>query len=200
MKLLRVIPEADMVAAFLKAEISSDRFRSDVREAMLSFGVPDLLITHPNTKESRENALRAEVLGAYRGYRRNGGMFEGVPDDLTWHEAEIARAEFGNLRYVDYSYWNELTDNTHVVKVGVGNIRKGRIVFGVSNDRFLALAEEIRRGRHNFGPMILWGQDVASPLEILEGHLRATALGLAGEEAPAVVEAIIGLVKAPDPL
>lgn len=187
-----------MVAAYLKAEISSDRFSSDIRQAMISFGVSELTITHPNTQNPRQNALRAEVLGSYRGYRQNRDMFENVPNNLTWYKAELARQEIDDLRYVDYSYWNELTDNTHIVRAGVENIKKGKIVFGVPNNRFFALAEEIRRGRHDFGPVILWGQDIASPLEILEGHLRATALGLAGEEAPAAVEAIIGLVKTPD--
>ena len=51
-------------------------------------------------------------------------MFDGIPDSLTWHEAEMTRQEIGGLRYVDYSYWNELTDNTHLVKDGVKNIRR----------------------------------------------------------------------------
>lgn len=63
-------------------------------------------------------------------------MFEGIPDGLTWYDAEIARAEIADLRYVDYSYWNELTDNSHLVKDGLANIRKGKVVFEVSNDRF----------------------------------------------------------------
>jgi hypothetical protein len=187
-----------MVAAYLKAEISSARFGSDVMEAMRAFGVSEALITDPDTTSRRENALRAEVLGAYRGYRQNREMFEGVPDDLTWYEAELTRLEVGELRYVDYSYWNELTDNTHVVRDGVENIRRGRVVFGVANDRFLAFAEEIRRGGHDFGPMILWGHDVGSPLEILEGHLRATALGLAGEGAPAAIDVLVGIVTEPE--
>ncbi|HXR73862.1 hypothetical protein [Actinocrinis sp.] len=195
MKLLRTISEAEMVAAFLKAEISSTRFGSEVRAVMRSFGVPEHLVIHPDPADDHENALRAEVLGAYRGYRRNREMFEGVPDDLTWYKAELERSEIGNLRYVDYSYWNELTENTRLVKVGVANIMEGKVVFGVPNDRFLALAQDIRHGRHDFGPVILWAQDAAAPLEILEGHLRATALGLAGDEAPAAVEAIVGLLR-----
>lgn len=199
-RLLKAIPEANMVAAYLKAEISSHRFGPDIRQSMLSCGVSEPIVTHPNTRDPQQNALRAQVLGAYRGYRQNREMFEGVPHDLTWYEAELTGPDVGNLRYVDYSYWNELTDNTHIVGVGVENIKNGKVVFGVPNNRFFALAEEIRRGRHDFGPVILWGQDIASPLEILEGHLRATAIALAGEEAPAAIEAIIGLVKTPESL
>ena len=187
-----------MVAAFLGAEISSARFRADVVEAMRSFGVEKSVITRPDITSSRENALRAKVLGAYRGYRQDRDMFEGVPDNLTWYEAEVTRAEIGGLRYVDYSYWNELSSNTHMVMAGVKNIQNGVVVFGVSNDRFLTFADEIRNGKNDFGPMILWSQDIAAPLEILEGHLRATALGLAGEKAPATIHVLIGLVNAPE--
>ncbi|MGC1869318.1 MAG: hypothetical protein WA700_00040 [Acidobacteriaceae bacterium] len=76
---------------------------------MKSLRVADALVTHPDTSNNHENELRSAVLGMYRGYLQNREMFEGVPDDLRWYEAELPRAEIANLRYVDYSYWNELT-------------------------------------------------------------------------------------------
>jgi hypothetical protein len=193
MKLLRKVPEAAMVAAFLKAEYSSPRFSGDLKKTMRSFGAEEAVITQPDITDMRENELRAQVLGAYRGYQQGREMFDGIPDNLTWHEAELTRQEIGNLRYVDYSYWNELTDNTHLVKDGVKNIQSGKTVFGVPHDRFWAVTERILRGDHDFEPIILWGQDSGSPLEILEGHLRATAFGLAGDKAPRVIQVLVGL-------
>src|ERR1700683_1827179 len=186
-----------MVAAFLKAEFSSPRFSGDLRKAMQSFCAAEAVITRPDTTDLRENELRAQVLGAYRGYRQDREMFAGIPDDLSGHEAEITRQELGDLRYVDYSYWNELTDNTHLVRDGVRNIQEGKLVFGVANDRFWVLTEQILRGEHDFEPIILWGQDSGSPLEILEGHLRATAFGLAGDKAPDVIRVLAGLLPHP---
>jgi hypothetical protein len=197
MKLLRRVPEEAMVSAFLKAEFFSARFGDDLRTAMTSFGVADAVVTHPDISNDRENQLRSAVLGAYRGYRQNREMFEGVPENLTWYEAELTRCDIANLRYVDYSYWNELTDQTRLVKDAVANIRQGKIVFDVPNDRFLSMAEDIRRGIHIFEPIILWGQDIGSSLEILEGHLRATAFGLADEKAPTDIRALVGLVHSP---
>lgn len=197
MKLLKQIPETAMVADFLKAEFTSPRFSADVKKAMRSVGVEEPVVTHPDVESSRENELRAKVLSACRGYRENREMFVDVPDNLTWYEAEISRDEIGNLRYVDYSYWNELTDDTHLVRDGVKNIGKGKIVFDVPHDRFLEFAEKIRRGGNDFGPIIIWGQAINSPLQILEGHLRATALGLAADKAPATVRALVGFVNAP---
>jgi hypothetical protein len=193
MKLLREIPEAAMVAAFLKAELTSVRFSAKLKKVMSAVGVAEQVIAEPNIESEADNALRAQVLGDYRGYGQNREMFTDVPTDLTWYEAELPRGEIGNLHYVDYSYWNELTDHTHLVKRAVVNIEKGKIVFEVPNDRFLALAGAIRQGKHDFGPMILWGKSADGPLAILEGHLRATAFGLAGDEAPEVVRVIVGL-------
>lgn len=197
MRLVKRVPEAAMVAAFLRAEVSSPRFGADVRKAMRAHEVGTAVISHPDLGNEQDNELRALVLGECRGYRQNRAMFEGIPDGLIWYDAELARSEIGDLRYVDYSYWNELTGHSHLVRDGVRSIRKGKIVYDVPNDRFWALAEEVRRGGRDFEPMILWGRDPDAPLEILEGHLRATAFGLAGDEAPAVIEALVGLVNAP---
>lgn len=185
-----------MVATFLKAEYLSERFSDELKKTMQKLGIDDKIITNPNIKDERENQLRTQVLGDYRGYKQNRAIFTNFPDDLIWYKAELEREEIGNLQYVDYSYWNELTDHTHLVKDAVKNIHKGKIVFEVPNDRFLAVAEKVREGEHNFEPMILWGENEHSPLTILEGHLRATAFGLAGDKAPVAIGVIVGLKHA----
>lgn len=198
MKLLEQVPEAAMVAAFLKAEISSPRFAEDVREAIQSFGGDEAQIIHPDITNEHENELRARILGKYRGYRQNREMFIDIPANLTWLEAELSNNEIRDLKYVDYDYWNELTGGSHLVKDGVQNIQKGKIVFDVPNDRFLTLAEEIQKGKHVFEPIIVWGHTIDAPLEILEGHLRATAFALAGNKAPASIKVLVGLESLPD--
>jgi len=182
-----------MVAAFLKAEFTSPRFGDELKKVMKEQGIAEEIIAKPNLNNEDENRLRAQVLGEYRGYKQNSKIFQGFPDDLTWYEAELARDEIGDLQYVDYSYWNELSDHTHQVKRAVANIQKGKVVFGVSHDRFLTVAEHIRQGKQNLEPMILWSKNTDSPLTILEGHLRATAFGLAGEKAPLTIKVIVGL-------
>lgn len=97
MKLLAPIPEAAMVAAFLKAEYTSERFSDELKKAMRKLGVDDKVITNPNCKDESENQLRARVLGDYRGYKQNREMFIDSPDDLTWYEAELDREDIGDL-------------------------------------------------------------------------------------------------------
>lgn len=184
-----------MVAVFLRAEFTSPRFSGELKKAMHLVGASEALITDPDIMNDQDNELRAKVLGEYRGYRQNRELFEGFPDNLNWYEAELTRDEIGDLHYVDYSYWNELSNHNHMVKDAVKNIRKGKIVFDVPHDRFLDVAEDIRQGKSDFEPMILWGQTTDSPLTILEGHLRATAFGLAADKAPATIQTIIGLVE-----
>jgi hypothetical protein len=193
MKLLKKIPEAAMVAAFLKAEFSSTRFSHELKQAMKKLGVAEKVVAEPNLENETDNKLRARVLGEYRGYGQNREMFQDVPDNLKWYEAELKREEIGDLHYVDYSYWNELTNHTHCVKDAIANIQKGKIVFNVSNDKFWAVSQLIRQAKHDFEPMILWGDSKGSTLEVLEGHLRATAFGLAGDEAPETIKVIVGL-------
>jgi len=193
MKLLAQIPESAMVASFLKAEINSERFSGELKKVMLRLGIAKHVVTDPNLEDEEQNKLRAQLLGDYRGYKQNREIFTNFPDDLTWYKAELERKEIGNLKYVDYSYWNELTDHTHLVKDAVKNIQKGKVVFDVPNDRFLTVAETIKQSDHDFEPMILWGEDERSSLTILEGHLRATAFGLAGMKTPATIQIIVGL-------
>lgn len=193
MKLLAQIPESAMVATFLEAELTSERFANELKRVMQKLNVPEKTVVEPDLQDDQENELRAKVLGDYRGYKQNREIFTNFPNDLTWYKAELDRDEVGGLRYVDYSYWNELTDHTHLVKDAVKNIQRGKTVFNVPNDRFLAVAEKIRQGEHDFGPMILWGKDEHSPLTILEGHLRATAFGLAEDKAPGTIKALVGL-------
>jgi hypothetical protein len=160
---------------------------------MKKLNIAERVIIKPDLKNETENELRARALGEYRGYGQHREMFQDVPDNLHWYEAELKRKEIGNLRYVDYSYWNELTDHTHCVRDAVANIQKGKSVFDVSHDRFWSVSQLIRQAKHDFEPMILWGDDKDSTLEIIEGHLRATTFGLAEDEAPETIKVIVGL-------
>lgn len=195
MRLVASIPESTMVATFLKAELDSERFAEELKRTMQKLRVPESIIATPNLQDKQENQIRAKVLGDYRGYKQNREIFTNFPENLAWYLAELNRAEIGNLHYVDYSYWNELTDNTHLVKDAVKNIQDGKIVFNVPNDRFLTLAEKIGNQEHDFEPIIVWGKDEYGALTILEGHLRATALGLAGDKTPKTIKAILGLKR-----
>lgn len=122
MELLKRVSEDAMVAAFLKEELHSTRFSDELRKAMRRHGVSETQITKPDITNEQDNAQLTKVLGEYRGYQQHREMFTDIPDKLAWYVAEISRNEIGNLQYVDYSYWNELTDQSYLVSYGVANI------------------------------------------------------------------------------
>ena len=187
-----------MIAEYLRAEIDSPRFGFEVRRTLDELCLNEALVRQPDIANPKENAARAAVLGRWRGYGHDRDMFAGVPIDLIWFQASLTREDIGALRCVDYSYWNELTGGSRLVRDAVRRVRSGVVVFNVSNHRFVELAADISEGRAAFGPLIVWGRVANGPLELIEGHLRATALGLAGSAASDCVPAIVGLVDAPN--
>lgn len=92
------------------------------------------------------------------------------------------------MRYIDYSYWNELSGGSRLPVDAAGRIREGVRVFGISNQRFLDAADAVARGER-FPPLILAGPHY-DDLVCLEGHLRLTGYALAG--FPVEVECLIG--------
>jgi hypothetical protein len=78
MRFAQRIPEEAMVAHFLLTELHSVRFGTAIRDLLERGQVDVQLIEHPNLNDPSENAQRAELLGALRGYRRNADVFTGV--------------------------------------------------------------------------------------------------------------------------
>ncbi len=173
-----------MVACFLRGELTSARFGADVRAALAAAGLPERLLTAPDLTDGAANRARRELLGATRGYGRQRELFDAdFPDRVRWTRVELAPDELARVRYVDYSYWNELSGGSRRPADAATRIRAGVRVFGVSNRRFVAAARALARGA-SFPPMILVGRELDA-LVCLEGHLRLTAHALAGFPAPA---------------
>jgi hypothetical protein len=183
--------EADMVACFLFGELTSDRFGPGLREALSAAGLSERLVTQADLSDEDENRARRELLGVTRGYGENRDVFDEVfpdPASVRWVRAELSQAELARVRYIDYSYWNELSGGSRLPLDAARRIREGVCVFGVSNERFLDAARSISKGER-FAPLILAGQQV-DDLVCLEGHLRLTGYALAG--FPVQVECLIG--------
>ena len=55
--------EAEMIACFLGAELTSERFSEAIRSALAAAGQPESLLTHPDLSNANENAARHGPLG-----------------------------------------------------------------------------------------------------------------------------------------
>lgn len=96
------------------------------------------------------------------------------------------------VRYIDYSYWNELSGGSRLPSDAAIRIWKGAMVFGMSTHHFLEMAEALRNGA-KYPELILIGAEAHSALVVLEGHARLTAYALVPDLIPRDLIAIVGL-------
>jgi hypothetical protein len=177
MKIIKNSSPEEAVLAWLKAELNSDRFSHDLKTAIDGLDQSEVLITEPNLDDVSENEMRWKILKNYRTW------LDRDFDDYDWKEVELNKGDVADLDYIDYSYWNELSDNTRKVGRAANNISNHKIVFDVPNDRFYSVAKDAERGK-DFTPIIVVSKRNDNQGEILEGHLRATGYALSEQTKP----------------
>lgn len=192
MRVLRDASEAEMILSFLRQELDSRRFREQLLTALENAGASEALIRSGDLTSGEQNLLRARVLGLFRGYP-DREIFERYPPDVAWKLAAMDADDLARLRYVDYSYWNELSAGTSCPLRTAETIRRGEEIFGLSNQYFLEGKALLEQGG-SFPPLILLTCGSGLYL-ILEGHCRATAYALL-PEAFAGTEAYVGFCSA----
>ncbi len=183
--------EADMVAVFLKTEIASSRFSEEILILLQRDWVDRRIVDLPDLSNRDENQYRIKLLGDFRGYGQNRALFKSFPADVDWNRAVLAREEILEIRYIDYSYWNELSGDTRSPVAAAGNIRAGVEVYGQSNQGFLDLAKALQNGV-DIPELILVAPEPGADLTVLEGHARLTAYALYPEALTHGVEVMVG--------
>jgi hypothetical protein len=191
MYLVADITEHEMVATFLRTEIRSERFRHKIVRLVQRDAVSPAVIEQPDVSNPEENAYRIRLLGEFRGYGQNRDMFEQFPAHVMWQRVALTPAELLQAKYIDYDYWNELSNGTRSPLEAAKTIRAGRTVFGVSNDPALRTADALRHGAV-FPELILVRAAAERPMVVLEGHFRLTVYALVPELIPADVTVILG--------
>jgi hypothetical protein len=181
--------EDEMIACFLLGELTSARFSAGIRRALAAAGRSERLVTDADLADPVDNGARRALLAVTRGYGQNRDVFEDFPGKVGWIRAVLTADELAHVRYIEYSYWNEVSGGSRLPGDAAARIRAGVQVFGVSNERFIAAARAVRRGER-FTPLILAGPR-PEKLVCLEGHLRLTAYALAG--FPVEVECLVAI-------
>jgi hypothetical protein len=167
-----------MIAVFLLGELTSERFGAGIRAALDAAGQTEALVTAAELDDADQNRARRVLLAVTRGYGEDRDVFERFPARVRWVRAVLTPAELARVRYIEYSYWNELSGGTRLASHAAQQIRQGVTVFGVPNGRFWSAKRAVERGEL-FLPLILAGRR-RDRLICLEGHLRLTAYALAG--------------------
>jgi hypothetical protein len=184
-----------MAAVFLKAEIASKRFGQEIMTLLRCDGMSRRVLDAPDISNTAENAYRRQFLGVFRGYRQKRALFEDFPEEVAWYRAALSGEEVTRVKYVNYSYWNEISGGSRLPIEAVKAIQAGCEIYGQRNDNFLEAAQALRKGVR-FPELILIGASLNAELIVLEGHVRLTAYLLAPECLPNPLEVIIGFAPA----
>lgn len=176
MKFLRESSENEMISEFLKAEYDSERFSEQIKKALKELCLKEQIILSADLRNGDENAQRKRLMGAFRGYGLNQKLFENFPTDIKWSLCSFSGDDLKKIRYIDYSYWNELSAGTHAPLVAAETIRQGITIYGEDNDDFLQAAGYIQNG--GIFPKMFFLTCDSKHFVIVEGHLRMTAYAL----------------------
>jgi len=177
MRKIKSSNENEMVYEFLKMEIDSERYNEPLEAILSKLCISKDIIKNGNIMSKQENSLRIKVLKIFRGYR-NREIFENFPKNIEWVWTEFSNEDLSKIIYIEYCYWNELSNYTGSPLDAAKTILSGKTVYDVPNDRAIEAAEKIKAG-YKFPPMIFLTDKTEKRYIILEGHCRMTAYGLA---------------------
>ena len=179
MNILRTSSEEEMISEFLKAEYHSERFSERIKKVMKDLLLDESIILSADLNNANENIARKKLLGEFRGYGLNRKLFENFPNEIQWSLCNFVSHDLNNIRYIDYSYWNELSKGTHSPLTAAQTILDGTEIYNQSNEGFVRAAEYIKGGGKFLRPILLTSD--SEHFVIVEGHLRITAFALASE-------------------
>jgi hypothetical protein len=185
----------EMVAVFLRGELGSPRYADTIQAELNARGLDRALIEIPDLNDRMENVQRAAVLFGYRPWLVHHGLLENWPSNTVWQWVELVREDIENLRYITYSYWDELSNGTHLVRDGARSVQAWKLVSGVSNDGFWEVARRIDAGEL-MPPLIVLSGGASGPHTLIEGHVRATSCLLAKHPRGAI-KALFRTVRLP---
>jgi hypothetical protein len=106
--------EDEMIALFLLGELSSERFGNRIRSALDAASQTEALVTAADLGDIDQNRARRAILAKTRGYGENRDVFENFPARVRWVRAMLAPSELARVRYINYSYWNELSNGSRL--------------------------------------------------------------------------------------
>ena len=145
-----------------------------------------LAIDHADTRDAATNAARRRILSGNRHYP-HGGVFTDLPDDTVWQWVSLRRDELLEVRFINWSYWLDVTAGTRRPVDAIPRIGHGlRVLVG-----------EITAGRLP-PPLILVGRPGEHDLVVLEGHNRLTGMVMAAAHLPADVTVLLGTATSMD--
>jgi hypothetical protein len=191
MKQLETITEHHMVAAFLKAEVDSPRWKAGIQGACNSMGITRTIIDEPDLNDINENDCRAKLLSP-RGYPQKQAIFGGFPNDVQWIKVLLNPTDFQMIRVLNAQPWIDFTGGSRIAWDAAQNFKTDKIDNEVHRD--ICCVQKLLRDGESFPEIILVGKSLKDNLVILEGHVRSMAYLMNDNDKEVVT--ILGLSEA----
>lgn len=172
MKILGPGSEREMVAAFLRAELDSGRYRHHIAPRLAALGRSEEVLRAPDLASAQDNALRATLLDQVRGYLQREMLFKGFPVDLSWHHATLDASDLASLQCGNWPDWTAMAGGTRLIRDAANGFSPEILPHVRGVQARIAAGEPL-------APIIVVGDSPhAATLVLLEGHVRASAFVL----------------------
>jgi hypothetical protein len=172
MRFAHPIEETEMVAHFLHTELRSERFGAAIRRLLERRQLIAKIIEHPDLNNVSENRYRADLLGEWRGYRRDADVFKNLPDDVQWWRAFLSAADLERVKYLNDAYRIAFSGGSRLVRDAATRILAGAMPDVAAGYRSLA---QVLDAGARFPELIMLYNPQEDELVVLEGHVRVTA-------------------------
>lgn len=173
MHVIRPLTDDEMVAAFLKAEMQSSRFRPRIDKWVKADDPRLAWLSDPDVADAVQCEFRAFVLSHTRGWRsdREGSLLKSLPHDTQWQLVRMSLDELLWVRFIKEGYWIKHTNGERTFEALIEHAPADSPILEIS--RFMTASAY----QH---PMIAVGHDLASGLVMMEGNGRLSGAAASG--------------------
>jgi O-antigen/teichoic acid export membrane protein len=173
LRLLRVVPENEVIAEFLKSDLNRDRARGFSYSTMnpVLRGYQDALrgiVLNPDLEDPAQNAKRRALF-----FIRHSALWNELPEGTEWYEIEVNDTDLDQIRVFPRAQWRKIARGDFSIVQVADCIRKGE---NTIDSRFLTKISEIQEHfveeENGLGSVILIGISESEPLTIIDGNHR----------------------------
>lgn len=168
-RLLHRISEDDAIAEFLRSDFGDAKYRRYHRSLRA-------LVQEPRIGDQRAAQQRRALL-----FLRHHALWQELPDDTQWYEAEITEANLAQINVFPRAHWRKLSSGNFTLQDVLDRIRSRE---QASEDPFYTkiatLRNKLAQEDPHPGSIVLIGLDAASTLTILDGNHRLVSAVLEG--------------------
>ncbi len=171
-RLIRQVPEDEVIAEFLKSDFNSPVFRN-YRKCLRE------IIANPDFNNPRENAKRRALL-----FLRHRSLWREIPPGTEWFEAALKESDLDRISAFPRVHWRKLADGDLSVTAIAEHVQKDRHLLDAQFATKIAdIGNHLLLGGNGFGAVILLGLNQNERLTVLDGNHRLVAALLSSPRA-----------------